>query len=867
MPWAQVSDPTPAPSGGWSEVKPATKKPDVTDKPLTMGAPARVQAALQTAGKEIANPLNPVIEHAARAAGTVASPVLQWMQTPMAANLGHHAHGKGINVSEGTTPQDYTPEGIQKNTELATRQMMGLSEDQYNKLPGWRRMANEFFTQALYDPWTYAGGLGIGELLAEKVGTEGTVTVSRAIKSLQSSANPRMRQVGDGLAHGYDSLNFKGATKRALAANNAEEGIHQYRGLKAINNVRKTTQADLERSLISQYHDTIKGLNPAEEGELYEAVHTGTVNALPDALRVRAQQFKSVTDQLAHLSGDPELREQIAGANFELPQSMQRFEAEEPRGIQTAAQFRQNYVPTAHDARQAMGHENPDSILGLDRSVETGSGPDIVLDQLHLNEPRTDAARGHDTRSLQDIIENPSQHAEKQFDEIKDAKDKFLLERGEGARLLGPEIQRKIIESRLRSGARAISAADAEKEVTKLFGKQTFSQVPASAKQFFQETYNEPGGKEFWANLARGAIDLPKQGLFALPFRHMANIATLSFLADPSLANVLGTTSRFAKLMTTKDPEARAKIFGQAGKYGVTGTPSIDRQAGWVGRIPVIGDIYKASNHTLWAFDDAAKATRFDRLLKKYQGQGMDEAHAAYRAASETGSELIDYSNRSPLTQTLAYVAPFATYRSKAPGAVLRTAIRHPERINRATQLSPELTGGEQQAAPGPNGENMVGKSYLPLAEVMRGIKNPGEYARSSLGYPLAMGFSGVGGLAERLTGREDPKLAFAATYGKAPDLRYLANATLGSFPGGSTALDKLGLGEFKDQGLTGAIRGQTGFGTTYGPTSFQVQLAQALGSLQQQADAARKAGNPTAAAQFETAMARLKKRYDQFVP
>jgi len=508
---------------------------------------------------------------------------------------------------------------------------------------------------------------------------------------------------------------------------------------------------------------------------------------------------------------------------FQVGPEFQRFEGEQPRGMQMPEQYRQHYVPTAHDvskfsqAQQAAG-----GITSLD--------------------PHAGVAQAE---SLEDVLKTHVASPEPATAKMS-AEDQALKERGERAKLLAPELQRKVIEARLRGGASAIAARDAEQAAARLFGVKDFSKIPPEAKAFFVEAYTRPEDRSALQNIGhilKGAVDIPKHGLFALPFRHMMNIGFLSFLADPSLSNVTGTAGKFARLMLERSPEARAKILGKSLKYGVTGAPSIDRSPGWTGRIPILGEIYKASNHTLWTFDDAAKATRFGKLLKRYQRGGMAEPEAAAKAANDVGAEMVNYGERSPLTQALAYLLPFATWRTKMPGAIARATLKHPERPLALSRISPEITGDLQQ---GPPGSGKVGVAYTPMADAYRGVDNPYEFARAAAGWPLQMALA----KAQQAGGQGNNYWS----YYKEPNTQYALNETVGSFPGGDYLLrfpelfGKPPLTEFKDQGqptsiLPNLVRAQTGFGLKSGPSPRELAAKQHFDQQRAMIDSLRKQG------------------------
>ncbi len=686
-----------------------------------------------------------------------------------------------------------------------------------------RQGVDDFLLDTVTDPTIIGGKLKAFERGVDATGRAIVPAAARGIAKLEKSANPELRKAGAIAAGAHDFVTFKGETKRALAAQHGAAGLDKFAGLKSINNARNERGQDLANSFVRTFQGIIKDLPEDDRAALYQAVHTATESALPARLQAKAKQFSTLTDSLAHLSGTRGLRDQLGKAGFNLPEEFQRFDTQ-VRSLQRPTQYRANYVPTAHelDTPQGMG-SMPGTLGELDQRI---------------------AGQVHDTRSLLEARDAGGERIGGDTTTGLKADDKNLRERGDHAQLLDPEMQDKVIEARLRSGAQAISARDAEREVGRLFGVGGFKKAPAAAKAFFQETHTSEADKSFWQHLGdvtKGAVDLPKRALFALPFRHMANIGSLSIFADPSLANVFGTAGRFARIMAAdyaKDPAARELAVGKAAKYGVTSATAIDRETGWTGRIPLIGDIYKTSSHILWSFDDAAKAQRFEKLRTGFQANGMKESDAAYKAANQVGAELIDYSNRSPFTQALSYIAPFATYRSKLPGAIARTAVRHPERIAIAGRVSPELVGDEQDA---PNG--LAGKNYLPLADTLRGVDDPWAYARSTAGYPARALATGLGIHSDPADGG----YSRYANYGKPIDFPFVANAVVGAVPGAQPLLEASHLSEFPSRGWAGVVQGQTGFGLVNRPSPFAIIAQQQEAALQAAIDAARGRGNTPA--------------------
>jgi hypothetical protein len=150
----------------------------------------------------------------------------------------------------------------------------------------------------------------------------------------------------------------------------------------------------------------------------------------------------------------------------------------------------------------------------------------------------------------------------------------------------------------------------------------------------------------------------------------------------------------------------------------------------------------------------------------------------------------------------------------------------------------------------------------------MRGAEYPAEYARSTMGWPLAMGLSMAGSEAEKATGTSDPELANFTTYGKTPDAKYAANELVGSFPGGEALMQALGQGEFEHQGdISGAIRGQTGFGISQGPYPKQIVAQRHIQEQQQVIDNLRSRGATAAANHLQKRLDAYKKYHRLYVP
>lgn len=235
-------------------------------------------------------------------------------------------------------------------------------------------------------------------------------------------------------------------------------------------------------------------------------------------------------------------------------------------------------------------------------------------------------------------------------------------------------------------------------------------------------------------------VELTNLPYFMLPFRHMANIGALTGLRDPM--GLLETLGR--KIGQNFSPSLKAannKMIENFQQRGLQGFSDYRGMPGGLQGLPALAaklkplapvahaiqgasnKAYDWSQHTLWNWDDLARAT----LIKRGIARGI----APEEAAHQTNRALVDYGVTSPFTQSLYDVAPFATFRTGIPGAVLRSTLQHPERA----QIADRLTGG---TFTGGTGDQGIERMYLPPADVGRGVLgDPLGYLRGTLSWPV----------------------------------------------------------------------------------------------------------------------------------
>lgn len=521
------------------------------------------------------------------------------------------------------------------------------------------------------------------------------------------------------------------------------------------------------------------------------------------------------------------------GGGFTLPDWAQQFAADSPRGLQKASQYREAYVPHAYDPSKFGNMAEMDAAHGLTLTPEQSGLADI------LNSSDLLAKKAGVDPSIA-------------YKAVVNQKDPFLNPRSVDAKLADPEFQDALFQSRLRAGAKAVAGVDTGKQVASDFGVKGFGSVPKPAQNYFNETFtpqSAKNGMQLGADAVKSVADAPKYGLFFNPLRHMANIGSLSTMMDPgtaamasgrfALANpefaggAIGTgAGAYAAQESGQNPylgalaglatgvaggaalgrtplkglaeASQGRAIGNAVKGGaVTVNPDAEIP-GLINAIPGLKQLYEGSGKMLWGFDDAQKAAQYQRLVDS----GMTYADAS----AKVGQHLIDYGNKSDLTKAASYAAPFATYRTKLPGAVGASLLDNPQNAAIANRIAPTLTGDRQQDG---NGGEVT--NYLPLAEMIRGAQDPKSYLRSTLSYPykdaLSMALPPIAGDKGRYFTYGHP--VFKDTEDANGNVRkaMLLSQLLSGLPGGEQALSATGANPFPDRDfLRSLLEGSSGF-------------------------------------------------------
>jgi hypothetical protein len=355
--------------------------------------------------------------------------------------------------------------------------------------------------------------------------------------------------------------------------------------------------------------------------------------------------------------------------------------------------------------------------------------------------------------------------------------------------------------------------------------------------------------KDAWLKL----IGYPRAAVVGVSPRHGANIMDLAMNTIPPQhfpQYVKDTMTLVTRLMAAASPEDYLKIIKEedAGMGAVSGNFP-ERKAFFqktpettLGDLPFgqhlppgaqgkkilgplagkstgpIGAWMRLNNRLVWAIDDAAKIT-YAKILKE---EGMKPLEAGGTASQR----LVDYEHLSKLQKALKYVAPFGTFRGGIPGAVMGGIARNPARaafLNRATGGT--MYGGQPKQ--GQHGTEL----YNPTADVGRGLDNPFEFLRSTLGAPvqagvtmLGEGITGHPGASLQTMGQEVQDLPKSLAHGQLPrprkaskyadavalhaarwmnygnpiDWHWLLTAAASGVPEARDVVQQLGQGQFK---------------------------------------------------------------------
>jgi hypothetical protein len=734
--------------------------------------------------KLLSGPLAPFL----KTTGKIASPVLNFMnrgaqglmsvagQQPAPGHewdFGQAFQRAGPTVARALAGNE-SPEQYAADT-ASMKEKVGL-----NKLPDYLQPAASFGVQTFFDPLMHTGPL--------------TRTAHSAI---EAGLLPTAMKLGSKLPEGVQK--FAGAVhtmtgvdaplKRYLAAN-FPDWMDKYAGFYASRAAAGSAKNTMEYAFTSRFKNVIHGMSESDQRRVFMHLDGRNVRMTPE-LEQKAAAIKELTDTEHYLKGDQAAHDMLAQRGFVLPKWAERFDPSAPRDIAHVGTYREHYVPT------------PKKFKGTPAKPKVSS-------------------------SMSTFDPSLLQRKNLPFSAFKDVSG---IREGFG--------------THFGSGARVIANTDLENQLRDVFHLPPGTPIPDPVLEGFQKAvlpeHLQPPQKPL-IDAMRTGQDIDKTAMFSTPTRHMMNVGNLAAMADP--ASIPGGLARYAKTALMK-PEARSDFFkkqiahgavqigqiegdrgsrfaqlltdtgqhlqNKATAYGRRGVDAaIGKTAvGLAGKAMKLGGSYfKAVGDQLWKFDDALKASQFDRLVK--QGMTPD------RAGLEVNASMVDYNTASPLADSLRAWAPFITWRSKFPLAVGRSMLRNPGNVNMLARAFPQAAGENVQS----NGQDYT--SNLPLADVMnmlkpadvgkfRALKGPMDYLRGTMGTPMRAGLNAgldalmSGPLRSDATGRK--KLEDWFTYGQ-PTSKY-AQSQIPIY--GQTIQPLLGQGLFGGTPMENLIYSQTG--------------------------------------------------------
>lgn len=591
-----------------------------------------------------------------------------------------------------------------------------------------------FWMNTFTDPSMFSGDLPAAGLRSAEAFT--LPAFMKTLSSLERVSPGTASVVRNTFGTIHDLVGVDSSTKRALSSAFANRWVQEYAKMYGTRAASRSFGNEFAHQFADQFGQILHGLKPQEEAAVYDAIDKGTVDALPDALKPKAQSLETLTDDLFYLEGDEPARQDMLSNGYKgLPdwaKKLDRGQAKTPANI---AQYRGKYVPGV-------------------RPVSATTGTTRRISEITRQDP-----------FLQPREEPLPQSA---FD--PGATDYF----------------RDAFMRRFSAAGRNMASGDAQRRLVQQFGGQSFEDMPDYVKQFFDKTV--VGDKGFnplkgAGDFGKAAIDLQKGSIFWNPTRHMGNIGFLSVLHD------IGATPGVIKeyLKTARlNPTQRFEHFAPEISQGVVqvggdrssafmallqkigGGPQTDAKwssilRNFVGAPFRIADKwYGFAGDQLWKFDDAAKAVAYRRNAARFAEDGLPQDTANALAAHEVNASLVDYNTRSALADALAYVAPFSTWRTKMPMAVARGVIKSPGVAAAMNRASPASMGGEGQL---PSGQ--IEKSSLPGAEFSNLVQDVSSIPGAIGGKPLSLDYAtGSLGWWPRIAGNV---IASGVTHGNEP--------------------------------------------------------------------------------------------------
>jgi len=663
-----------------------------------------------------------------------------------------------------------TPQQYQQETDTLIERRHHWTPEQFAAQPAVKRAAMEFTTQMVNDPLTAIGQSGLGRAITEEAGlrwlpaamSAGAKLGERAAGTAFQDAMDLLGRTGGWL---HDSMTPGGKPVahaiRELAAKQGAEGMKQAERMMSSASGSRSTAGYFGAVGKQVMDQTLHGVHPADQSLIFKAIHHGTISKLPESLRPVADRLVNADRSILWLMGTKTVRKWLSDRGFSLPQEFRPFD-KGPRGLVSMQNVRENHVPMPHELDD---EERQAAFANLNRKPGARAMTDTRNRFFKQRTKEPPAGWETDPDAVRETWEASFRTAGRQLGAADLRTNLVKLfstppkDGEEFLKVLGDRMNRGDLSTKpltikglaKMAGLEDEPVATFTKTITKAVERPTATavlkrRVPRSIRDAFgpREEEKLPDwlqvpmeiGKHF-----QNAQNIWKGSLFYTPTGHQKNIATLLALANPStfptaLANYFRTGLGFAS------PAKRMKVFSDSIAAGAvpfsnveqTGLTNIFKHLGWdKGDLGALGKAvnkwYGGSGKMLWGWDSAVKDALYKSELEHFGGDSL-------RAAAAVRRKLVDYEQSTGFQELVRSVAPFATWRTAMPQAVLTSLAEHPEYglgLNRAT-------GGAIAGQP----FSMGGQEYqatTPLSETNE-LTTPGErhkYVRSAISPPMRL--------------------------------------------------------------------------------------------------------------------------------
>jgi hypothetical protein len=704
--------------------------------------------------------------------------VMDLLDRPRQAVQSGIAHGS-VGSGLSTLVHGATPEEQGQNREAVRAALGHLLGDagfaqRYHSDPQWARGVEDFLVDTVTDPVVGVGAI-VGGLKRLGVADHIAEAAAPALKPVRAANGAVAKKVGeatpalvkDNARAIADRLTVGGSAKREL-------GTHRYNAAIAADNRQSALEAEATRRLHQRFDETLGKLTPDDRFQVYQVLNgERDTRGMPQHLVDAVAQGRQLTKTAGGLYADESGRRKLAygGGRLHPVNDLRKpgTERVEPPAAGVHAHEIFDPHPTGEMSELADALFGDDAALlknvrstrapgALEHPVGTPAAAprfrllgrvDRPLDLGDLEQFAAPAEQGllKAPNVRANYLPGPRSPERMLVDENAPARKYNLLaprapnlEERE-AFTLDPkdvgavdEAFRGMLANAARQGTAGRMRAELgvgldgrnDPNLIRLFDRETAAR--GTARSLGQRN------AEAWRNL----VNVPKNTITTIGLKHgLVNVPALAAASEgPGAA--LEALLQGARNAAGSDAAAFERL--KPGIMGGVIAPSAERAnpiADTLARAPVvgptIGKLAQGANRLTWAIDDAAKNAVYRRKVAR----GMDPT----KAAAETLREMVDYRHASDFTKAMRNVAPFATFRTKIPAAVLSGLVRRPDRALTLDRATTGLYGSGAVSLPflPPNDRGKTPELHdnTPISDVIEGIQAPQKYLRSTLADPL----------------------------------------------------------------------------------------------------------------------------------